>query len=199
MIKSRFFAEFARALRNFKFERTPGGVMFPAQKITLGGVFSHCSNEGPGTAFGPWQADHNAYALEALDQMLSDWFNNGSVPTGFYIAPFTNNITPSSSLTGATFAGTAGEFTGYTESARPQWVPNGDASNQTMSNSNSPAEFTGGASAATIRGGGLLTSAVKGSTTGVVLVAAAPFAAANPLNPGGTLKIKYDLVATPAT
>lgn len=192
MIKSRFFAEFRRALRNFRFERTPGGLLFPAQKISMGGVFHHCMDDGP------WQADHNAYALESLDQMLSDWFNNGSVPTAFYIAPFTNNTTPSSSLKAADFANTLGEFTGYTESARQAWTPNGNSSAQTMSNSAAPAEFTGGASAATIRGAGLLTSAVKGGTGGV-LVAAAAFAAANPLNPGGTLKIKYELVATPAT
>jgi hypothetical protein len=191
MIKSRFFAEFARALRNFKFERTPGGVLFPAQKIAMGGVFHHCVDDGP------WQADHNAYALEALDQMLSDWFNNGSVPSAFYIAPFTNNIVPASSLTAATFAATAGEFTGYTESARQAWTPNGNASAQTMSNSAAPAEFTGGASPATIRGAGLLTASAKSATSGV-LVAAAAFAASNALNPGSTLKIKYDLVATPA-
>lgn len=190
MIKTRFFAEFARALRNFKFERSPGGVLFTAQRVEVGGVFSHQLDGGA------WQADHNAYALEALDKMLSDWFNNGSVPTAFYIAPFTNNVAPASTLKAVNFAATQGEFVGYTETDRQEWTPNGNAAAQTMSNSDAPAVFTGGASAATIRGAGMLTSSIKGGTAGL-LVAAAAFGAANPLNPGGTLKIKYELVATP--
>ncbi|WP_449426034.1 hypothetical protein [Rhodanobacter lindaniclasticus] len=191
MMKAKFFAEFARALRNYRYERTRSGILFTAQKIVMGGVFEHQIDGGP------WLADHNAYALEGLDAMMSCWFNNGSVPTAFYIAPFTNAVTPASSLTAATFASTLSEFTGYTESARQAWTPNGNASAQTMSNSNAPAVFTGGSTAATIRGGGLMTSAIKGDTTGV-LVAAARFAADNPLNPGGTLKIKYTVQGTPA-
>lgn len=192
MMKAKFFAEFARALRNFRYERTRSGLWFPAQKIALGGVFEHQIDNGP------WLADHNAYALEGLDAMMSCWFNNGSVPTAFYIALFTNAVTPASSLKAADFTATLSEFTGYTESTRQAWTPNGNASAQTMSNSDDPAVFTGGSTAATIRGAGLLTSAIKGDTTGV-LVAAARFAADNPLNPGGTLKIKYTVQGTPVT
>lgn len=190
-MKAKFFAEFARALRNFRYERTRSGLWFPAQKIAMGGVFEHQIDNGP------WLADHNAYALEALDAMMSCWFNNGSVPTAFYIAPFTNAVTPASSLKAADFAATLSEFTGYTESTRQAWTPNGNASAQTMTNSNAPAVFTGGSTAATIRGAGLLTASAKGDTTGV-LVAAARFGADNPLNPGGTLKIKYTVQGAPA-
>jgi hypothetical protein len=190
-MKAKFFAEFARALRNFRYERTRSGLWFPAQKIAVGGVFEHQIDDGP------WLADHNAYALEGLDAMMSCWFNNGSVPTAFYIAPFTNAVTPASSLTAANFTSTLAEFTGYTETARQAWTPNGNASAQTMSNSDAPAVFTGGSTAATIRGAVMVTSAIKGDGTGVA-VAGARFGADNPLNPGGTLKIKYTVQGTPA-
>lgn len=191
MMKAKFFAEFARALRNFRYERTRSGLWFPAQKIAVGGVFEHQIDDGP------WLADHNAYALEGLDAMMSCWFNNGSVPTAFYIAPFTNAVTPASSLTAANFTSTLAEFTGYTETARQAWTPNGNASAQTMSNSDAPAVFTGGSTAATIRGAVMVTSAIKGDGTGVA-VAGARFGADNPLNPGGTLKIKYTVQGAPA-
>lgn len=190
MIKTRLASALALALRTFKYERTDTGLYFTKQRIGLGGVFSHQLDDGP------WHADHNAYALEALDKMLSDWFNNGSNPAAFYIAPFTNVVTPASSLKAADFASTLGELTGYVEGARQTWTPNGNSVAQTMSNSNAVAVFTGGASAATIRGAGLLTSGVKGGAGGV-LVAASRFATDNQLNPGSTFKIKYDLVATP--
>jgi len=184
-------AEFARALRNFRYERTPNGILFPAQNAMAGGVFS-TQEEG-----GPWVPHKNSVTLEYLDQILSDWFNSGSPPTGFYIAPFLNNIAPTSALKAADFANTQGEYTGYTQTTRVPWVSNGASSGQKVSNSNAPAEFTIGAQAATILGGGILTVPAKGATTGV-LVAAALFGVGNSLNPGSTLKIKYELSLSPA-
>lgn len=183
-------AEFARALRNFRYERTPRGVLFPAQNAMAGGVFS-TQEEG-----GPWVPHKNTVTLEYLDQILSDWFNDGAPPTGFYIAPFLNNIAPTSALKAADFAATQGEYTGYTQNNRVQWVSNGPSAGQKVSNSNAPAEFTVGAQAATILGAGLLTTQPKGDMNGV-LVAAALFGVGNALNPGSTLKIKYELSLAP--
>jgi len=184
-------AEFARALRNFRYDRTESGVWFPAQKAGFGGIFETSVD---GSA---WAPHKNTVTLQFLDKMLSDWFNSGTPPTGFYIAPFTNNVAPSSSLTAANFTATQGEYTGYTQATRVAWVSNGASSAQTVSNSNAPAEFTIGAAATTIRGAGLLTASAKGATTGVA-VAAALFDAGNTLNPGSTLKIKYSLAGAPS-
>ena len=183
-------AEFARALRNFRYDRTENGVWFPAQKAGFGGIFETSVD---GSA---WVPNKNTVTLQFLDQMLGDWFNSGSPPTGFYIAPFTNNTAPSSALTAATFAGTQGEYTGYTQATRVEWVSNGASAAQTVSNSNAPAEFTIGSAATTIRGAGLLTASAKGAGTGV-LVAAALFDAGNTLNSASTLKIKYSLAGAP--
>lgn len=183
--------EFARALRNFRYERTENGVWFAAQQVEFGGIFETSVD---GSA---WAPHKNTVTLPFLDKMLSDWFNSGTPPTGFYIAPFTNNVAPSSSLTAANFTATQGEYTGYTQSARVAWTSNGAASAQTVSNSNAPAEFTVGASATTIRGAGLITASAKGATTGV-LVAAALFDVGNSMNPGSTIKIKYSLAGAPS-
>lgn len=189
---SHFFSEFARAMRNFRYERTENGLYFPDQKMRMGGIFSVSENGGP------WVPSHNTVALQGIDAIFSTYFDNGSPPTGFYLAPFTNNTTPSSALTAATFAATQGEYTGYTESTRVQWVPNGASAAQTVSNSASPASFTIGASAVTITGAGFIASASgKGATTGV-LIAAALFGSPNSLNPGSTLQLQYNLAGTPA-
>lgn len=185
-------ADFVRALRQFHYERTDGGVFFPRQKFTLGGVFS-VSQDG-----GPWVPSHNTVALEGLDSILTCWFNNTAPYTALYIAPFTNNTTPSSSLTAATFAATQGEYTGYTQTTRVQWVPNGASSGQTVSNSNAPAQFTVGTSAATVAGAGLIANASAKSATTGVLAAAALFTTPNSLNPGSTLSIQYSISATPS-
>lgn len=192
-LTGRLKAEFARALRNFHYECSPAGLVFPRQRIVFGGVFA-TSVDGA-----PWQYDHNTVVLQGLDALLTAFFNNGTNPTGFYIAPFTNNTAPAGTLTGATFAAAQGEYTGYTQTARQQWVPNGASSGQSVSSSNAPATFTVGAAAVNITGAGLLaTDSVKAGTTGT-MIAAALFGAANSLNPGSTLKVQYTLSATSAT
>lgn len=191
-MKSNWMAEFARALRNFRYERTESGVWFPAQKAGFGGIFA-TSVDGA-----PWQHHKNTVALEGLDAQLSTYFNNGAPPVAFYLAPFTNNVAPTSALTAALFASTLGEYTGYTQATRVPWVPNGPSAAQTVSNSTAPGTFTVGAAAVNITGAGLLaTASTKGAITGV-LVAAALFTTPNSLNPGSTLKVQYSLSGTPA-
>jgi len=186
-------AEFARAMRNFRYERAPEGLYFTAQKALFGGVFSTSEDDGL-----TWAPSKNTVALEGLDAIFTCFFNNGSPPTAFYLAPFTNNTNPSSALTAATFAASQSEYTGYTQTTRVPWVQNGASSGQTVSNSNAPGVFTIGASAVTITGAGFIASAsAKGATTGV-LIAAALFGAPNSLNPGSTLQVQYSLAGTPA-
>lgn len=191
MMKNRLLAEFARAMRNFRYERTENGVLFPAQKAAFGGFFS-TSVDG-----GTWENHKNIVALEGLDAQLSCFFNNGSPPTAFYLAPFSNNVAPSSALTAATFASVQGEYTGYVETTRQPWTCDGNSAGQTVGNSNAPAVFTIGASAANLTGGALITTAsAKGATTGK-MIAAALFGSANSLSPGSTFRLKYSLGAIP--
>jgi hypothetical protein len=189
---SRLKNEFARAMRNFRYERTPEGLYFAAQKALFGGVFSARVGDGP------WAQSCNTVALEGIDDLFSVFFHNGSSPTVFSLAPFTNNTNPSSALTAATFAGTQGEYVGYTQATRVAWTPNGPSVGQTVSNSAAPASFTIGASAVTITGAGFIAAApAKGATTGT-LIAASLFSVPNSLNPGSTLQLQYSLSGTPA-
>ncbi|WP_333676744.1 hypothetical protein [Dyella sp.] len=187
----RLKAELARAMRNFRYERTGSGIFFPAQRIAYGGIFFTSEN---GSAF---VSNANTVAYEGLDDQLNCYFNNGSPPTLFSIAPFSNNVSPAASLTAATFASTQGEYTGYTQATRQQWISNGASSGQTVSSSNSPATFTIGASAATITGAGMIAGAsAKGATTGK-LIAAALFDSPQSLGANGQIQIYYQLQATP--
>ena len=180
--------EFARALRNFHYERTPTGMLFPKQGICIGGVFSFRVDDGPK------DSANNTLALQCLDAMLTSFFTGVVPPTAFYIAPFINNVAPTSALTAATFTATQGEYTGYTAAARLQWVPDGASSGQTVGNTIAPAQFTIGASAATVAGAGLMTASAKSATTGT-LIAAALFATPNALNANSKLSIEYSLSA----
>lgn len=180
-----------RALRNHHYERTPQGLMIERQLMRVGGVMTFRENDGP------WQVADNTMTYQFFDALLSAFFTGAGVPTGFYVAPFTNNVAPAPSLTAANFATLQGEYTGYTQGARPTWTPNGPSVSQTVSNSAAPAQFTVGTAAATIYGAGILTAPGLGATTGV-LVAAAQFGTANTLSPGSTLSVQYSLSASPA-
>lgn len=184
-------ASVARALRNHQYERTPGGIEIPKQGMRIGGVLSHRVDDGP------WIAGDNTMTLQFLDALLSAYLDAQAVPAGLYVALFTNNVAPTSALTAATFPGTQGEYTGYTQTLRPQWVPNGPSSGQMVSNSVAPAQFTVGSTATAVAGAAILTSSTKGATNGV-LVAAALFGANNTYNPGSTISVQYSLSASPA-
>lgn len=183
--------ELGRALRNFKYERTQSGLFFPASGVCVGGVFTARVDDGPANIA------NNTVTLECLDDMLTVYLGNGGQTNAFYIAPFINNVAPSSALTGATFAATQGEYVGYTAATRLAWTPDGPSVGQTMGNTAAPAMFVIGAAAATVSGAGLLTTSTKGATTGK-LVAAALFATPNALNPASKLSIEYSLSATAA-
>lgn len=190
-MKSSWKAEFTRALRNKRYEVSEEGILLVAPKVMLGGVF------GVSVDGSDFKHSKNTVTLQWLNSLLDQAVNGGAAATGWYFAPFISNTTPSSALTGANFAATQGEYTGYTQGARQQWISDGASAGQTVQDSAAPATFTIGASATTITGAGLITVPTKGGTTGVC-VAASLFDVANGLNPGSTLKLTYALTATPA-
>lgn len=188
-LSSKVRQELSRALSGSHYERNDAGIFFPRAKLQFGGVF------GASVDNGPMQYTHNSYANEGLNAMLNAFLTGGAQPTGLYLAPFTNNVAPTAALTAATFAATQGEYIGYTQAVRQTWTPNGASTAQLVSNSNAPATFTVGTTAATVYGAGLLTVSTMSATTGT-LVAAGLFGVANTLNPGSTLTVQYGLTAT---
>lgn len=135
----------------------------------------------------------NLFTTEGCNYLLSVGIGGGAQYTTFYIAPFSGNVTVADTWTAANFASTATELTTqYSEGTRVAYVESAPA-NKSTSNSASPAIFTAATTSVTIRGCGLMSSATKGATTGVLL-SAAKYDNAEVLNSvGNTLAIQYDL------
>lgn len=178
--------ELLRAIRNRRYEKSDTGLLFPAQHLTVGGYFTTWVNdEDP-------SIDHNIVPSEGLVYLLTAGYLAGSQAAGLYLAPFSGNITPSSSITAANFTSTATEFTAYDETTRVHWV-GGAVSGTTTDNSASKAAFTmsTGVTSQTLYGAGLLSSSAKSSTSGTCLAATRFSSPKTGLNAGDILNVQY--------
>lgn len=188
-------AEFRRAIRNRKYEQTPTGILLPTQRAMIGGVWTH------GLVGGPMVADKNLIVTEGLNHILAVALGATAKPVGYYIALYTGATSPLASWTAANFAGNATENTstseGYTASTRPVWTP-GSASAGAINNTASQPTLTIAATTTvTFQGAALLTSNVRGGTSGV-LVSAVRFALPEILNNGATWTCGYTISITDA-
>lgn len=182
--------EFRRAMANFHFEPYGDGkrVLFPRQKALLAGAFRHTVNGGDE------RIDANVITFAALSDILRVYFAQSAQPTAFYVLPFINDVEPAQSLTAATFHATMGEFTNYTESTRPTWAKDAEAS-QSIANATTPARFTIATGGGTVRGAALSTAQAKLANTGVI-VPCARFADDRVLAAGDKLDIEYTILAS---
>lgn len=184
----------ARALASHKFDVVGDGRIFvPKADVFIGGVFRHDVNGQDE------RIDPNLLPTNGLIDILSVYFKQGAQRTAFYLAPFANNVAPVDTLTGANFTATQGEFTNYSEDARPAWTPPAAAlASAAVDNSASPAVCTISVANSTVWGFGLLTTSPKSDTTGI-LVACSQFAAArSALQVGDKLNVDYSITATGA-
>lgn len=181
--------EFARAVANHQYEESPSGLLFPKQKTFVAGHFETWIN-GADHAVDP-----NIIPTAGLNHLLSVLVAGGAQVNPWYVALFTNNVTPAATLTAANFASTMGEFTGYAESNRVTYVEGTPAAGA-VDNDASRAEFTINAPA-TLRGGALLSAQAKSAVIGEIL-ACARFGADRAVIAGDTLQTKYTLSATSA-
>jgi len=189
-------AELGRALRNYKYDKSATGLIFPAAGLAFGGLFgSKELQPGMSAEDAPWQYGPNAVGNEFINDALNSKFNGVGGAVAWYFAPFTNNLAPTSSILAANFATTQAEYTSYTEGGRQVWTSNGSSTSQSVSNSAAPAVVTIGGSPATIYGAGILSASGKGATTGV-FGAGGLFGVANTLSPGSKLMMTYTLTGT---
>lgn len=181
-------SELARALRNHRYETMDDGrVLFPAQGVVVGGVFRTRVNGGDE------QIDPNVLALAGLSNILAVYFDQAAQTAAHYIAPFSENEEPANTLTAANFNSTLTEFTNYTQSTRPTWAKDDEAS-QSIANAGTPARFTMDTGGGTIWGAALMTASAKSSTSGL-LVCCAKFAVGRVLLAGDNLDIEYEITA----
>lgn len=177
--------EVLRALRNNKYEVTPDGIYLPSMHAHAAGVFEHWKNGAD------HRVDPNIFVLSGLDTLFTTGLTGGT----FYLAPFSNNLAPVNTLTAATFPGTQGEFTNYTEGSRQQWVKDAYTNTQTLTNGGTKAVITANTGGGTVWGFGLTSASGKSATSGT-LIACAQFASSRVLAATDTLTVQYTLTLT---
>lgn len=184
--------EFAKAISGHKYEKTEGGIYFPAAKasITGRGRYTHTVNGVDE------QIDENLLTDEGILYMLNVAFFSTAKLAAFYVAPFQGNATPLTSWNGANFDTNATEVVslteGYSQTTRPLWVP-ATAAAGAISNLASRASFSVTSAAnVTWYGAGLLSSNVRGDTTGK-LVSATRFATPRLLANGDVWACGYEV------
>jgi hypothetical protein len=64
----------------------------------------------------------NLFVAEGLLYVLGVAFAQAAAATAFYLAPFSGDVTPDSTLNASNFAVRMTEFTGYSETTRPAWA-----------------------------------------------------------------------------
>ena len=92
--------ELLRQLANHQYEVTPSGIYFEKTQALIGGTVGHLLNGRD------YRLDDNTWTTEGLNYLLDTGFNRSSAATAFYVAPFSGNVTPASTLTAATFTST---------------------------------------------------------------------------------------------
>jgi len=167
--------EFKGYIDNHNYEVSDEGIEFPRAKVLIQGEYEDAYGITP-----------NLVPTEGLNHILMVALSNTAKLNNFYLALYSGSYTPTSALTAAAFPSTATEIVsgteGYSNATRPAWTPAAAAAGQIDSYAAKATFNIATASQVTIRGAALLSSAVKGATTGV-LISAARF---------GNDRIEYD-------
>lgn len=188
--------ELARALRRREYEISPGGnLLVPSMNLEAKplGVFDIAINDGSR------ELSDNILPTEALNWMLEVMYGGSTALAAWYIALYTNSITPGASLTGETFTATAGEFDDYDEATRVVFNDSAAASGSKNNHSNR-AVFTVSSSVVapvTLRGAALLQASAKNdATAGQKIGACSNFTSGKPVTAGDIASVGYSITLT---
>jgi len=185
--------EFATALRNHQYEISDAGVHFPKQGAIVSGLYTHDVN---GT---DERQDANIVVTEGLNHILDVALHDATKVATWYFGLFSANVTPVNTWTAANFTANATEIVsnteGYSETTRQAFVEAAAAAGS-INNTASKAAFTiATATSVTVWGAGLLSSNIKGGTTGTLL-SSAKFSAARTLYATDVFNLGYTLTLT---
>lgn len=194
-MNTRLRNELARALRNRKFEAAEDGrVLFRDQKLWFGGSFLTDVN-GQDDRLLP-----NTFTTEGLIYFLGTALQGKAQTTAFYLAPFSGNVEPDDTITGANFKDRQTEFTAYSEATRVAWdIPSDDLEVASIDNAASLATITISAANSTIWGWCLLTNQVKSATTGKAIACFKDVTARSNLQIGDKVNVNYGVAASDAS
>lgn len=162
--------EMLNQLDKGRYEMTEDGILMPEARALASGVYFYGTFGGDDE-----EESDNTLTVEGLNYFLEAGLRGSAALPLFYVALFTNDYTPTPSLTAAQFPATAGEITsateGYSETERQIWTP-AAAAGGVMDNTDTLCKFTiATATSVNIRGAALLSSNLKGSTTGKLISA----------------------------
>lgn len=155
--------------------------------VKIQGSYSTLAPDGQGEIITP-----NLITIEGANYLLGVALGAATQYSKFYIAPFSGNVSITDTLTAATFTSTTTEVTAYSEGTRVEFVESAPA-NRAVANTANPAVFTSSSDNLTIWGFGLLSTATKSATTGVLLSAMKYSTARTLPVTGDTLSVKYTL------
>jgi len=183
--------ELSRELSAEHYDKTPEGIFFPRQGVLASGEYIDRINGGA------WERTKNLIVTEGLVYILNVALGSVAKPTAFYIALFSGSTAPTASWTAAQFPSVAGEIVslteGYTNATRPAWKPTDAGSTSAIDNTGNVASVTMATTGSlTVTGAALLTSSVRGGTTGA-LISATKYASARTFQDGDTYDIGYRL------
>ncbi|ENX57657.1 MULTISPECIES: hypothetical protein [Acinetobacter] len=178
-----------------RFEETENGLYFPDQGLAAHGEYFDRVNGGE------WQTTKNLVVNEGLAHLLNVALGSKAKPAGYYLALFSGATAPAANWTAANFATVAAEIVslteGYTNATRPQWTP-ADTNTNSIDNFASVAKVTiATSSQLTVTGAAMLTSSVRGGTSGA-LISASKYTAARTFQDGDEYEIGYRLSFTAA-
>lgn len=182
--------DIGRALRNFKYERTPGGILIRGGLNKLvNGAFKHTLYQEAGNDAA---LDPNKVVDEGLIKMLNVFFNGEAAITAWYVSLFSGDVSPAEGWTGANWWAAATEQTNYTPGTRPLLVTE-TATTPSVGNVGHEAMFTFVGTGRNAYGAVLVSQSAK--TAGGVLFAGTRFA--NPrLNLGAPDRLGVEYVVT---
>ena len=140
---------------------------------------------------------HNLVPTEGLNYFITTGLLGAPPVAQWYLALFSGAATPNSGWTAANFPSTASEISsnteGYSNPTRVLWTPSTTITQPIATNINNLAAFNiVSSSSITITGAALLSSAAKGSTTGILL-SATRFNQPYTMNNGSTYLLGYEV------
>lgn len=167
---SKHAREFKGYINKYQYEVSDQGILFPKASAMVFGEYIHSVNGEDE------RTDSNLLPTEGLNHLLDVALVAATPNTVWYLALFSGSYTVVAGLTAATFTSAATEITsnteGYSETTRPTWTP-GVVASGAVDNTAAKADFTiATATSVTIRGAALLSSNVKGGTSGKIMSAA---------------------------
>lgn len=144
------------------------------------------------------ETSSNLIPNEGLIYLLRTGLLGASQLSNFYLAIYSGAVNPQPNWTAANFASNANEITspteGYSNANRPQWVPDSTTpATPLMGNLAAKASFNIVCSSTlNISGAALLSSNIKGGTSGA-LISATRFENVHTVNNGSTFQLGYEV------